>query len=136
MSEEYKVRFRSVLKNVMPAVVVMFTGLLGSYLVYNSYLSDRVEASDFSALEPAAGDETVDKPAGEAAPAPATEEKFVPVSKDKAAVAVPAPEGEKVISDEGADSGSSADVKFVSGAKPEPQPEPAPAPAPEEKKAP
>ena len=128
MSNEDKVQFKRVMKNVMPAVVVMVTGLFGTFLVYNTYLSDRVDAGDFSTLEPAAGDETVDKtaPAAESKPAVAApvEEKFVPVEKDKA-----------VISDEGADSGSSTDNKFVSGAKPEPQPEPAPAPAPDEKKA-
>jgi hypothetical protein len=119
MSDEYKIQFKRVMKNVMPAIVVMVTGLFGTFLVYNTYLSDRVDAGDFGALEPAAGDETVDRTAATAVDSNATvaaaEEKFVPVEKDKA-----------VIVDEGADSGSSTDAKFVSGAKPEPAPAPAP----------
>ena len=38
--------FHQALENVMPAVVVMVTGLFGTFLVYNTYLSDRVDAGE------------------------------------------------------------------------------------------
>jgi hypothetical protein len=102
MTEEIKVRFKTVFKNVIPAVVVMTAGLIGTYLVYNNYLSDRVSASQVSGLEPAAGgDETIT-----AAPA-ASDEQFTPAaapSTTGGAAAV------KVYKDEGEDSGNGPDT--------------------------
>jgi len=109
MTEEIKVRFRTVFKNVMPAVVVMTAGLVGTYLVYNNYLSDRVSASQVNDLEPAAGgDETTTAAPATATPA-ASNEQFTP------AVAPPAASGAasattKVYNDEGEDSGNGPDT--------------------------
>ena len=115
MAEEIKARFKTVIKNVIPAVVVMVTGLVGTYLVYNNYLGDRLSASQVNSLEPAAGgDETT------TAPASSSDEKFTPAAGAPAASNTPA-SGTKVYTDEGEDSGNGADAAPAAGdtAKPD-----------------
>ena len=48
---------KNIMKNVTPAFTVMAVGVLGAYMVYNVYFSDRV-ASSITSIEPAAGYET------------------------------------------------------------------------------
>jgi hypothetical protein len=111
MTEEIKFRFKTVFRNVMPAVVVMAAGLVGTYLVYNNYLSDRVGASQVNNLEPAAGDETTTAAPAADAPA-ASSEQFTPaaVPPPAAGDAEGAAAGTKVYNDEGEDSGNGPDT--------------------------
>ena len=48
---------RAIGRNVLPAIAVMVVGVLGAYLVYQNYFSDRVTAEQASAYAPAAGEE-------------------------------------------------------------------------------
>ncbi len=104
MAEEFKIRFKTVIKNVIPAVVVMAAGLGGTYVVYNNYLSDRVSASQVSGLEPAAGgDETI---TAAPAAAPATSGGHARCRRHATGAAPAA----KVYNDEGEDSGNGPDA--------------------------
>lgn len=50
---------KNIFKNIAPAVVVMAAGLLGAFMVYDSYFSGRTEAGVYSEIAPAAGEEAV-----------------------------------------------------------------------------
>ncbi|HTK83819.1 MAG TPA: hypothetical protein VL625_01925 [Patescibacteria group bacterium] len=135
MSEKFKQRFGILVKSVMPAVAVMVTGLIATYILYGNHPRAQAEGAQFSAnavsgVEPAAG-----TPA--AAPA---EAKVAPAPTDEKAMPPDAGTGTTIMKDEGEDSGetgSSTDNTMSSGATPdtgttggEPAPAPAPAPSP------
>ena len=68
-------KLTNIIKNVTPSVAVMVAGLLGAWLAYDNYFSDKVSAEQISTFEPAAGEDMA-VPAAETVPmeaAPAVE---------------------------------------------------------------
>ena len=64
---------RNIIKSVTPSVAVMVVGLLGAWLVYDSFFSDKISATteQVSIVEPAAGEaETMAAPAADAMATP------------------------------------------------------------------
>jgi len=57
MTSDNKFGLRNIFKSMAPAVSVVIAGVVGAYLVYDNYLSDRMSAAQVSGYEPAAGDE-------------------------------------------------------------------------------
>jgi len=49
---------KNIIKNITPSVLVMSVGLLGAWLVYDNYFSDKISAAQVSTFQPAAGEET------------------------------------------------------------------------------
>lgn len=60
-------QIRTVFKNIAPAVVVMVAGLLGAFMVYDSYFTNTNVAGQYSQIAPAAGDHAGHEGHGEAA---------------------------------------------------------------------
>lgn len=61
----------NIFKNITPAVAVMLAGLLGAYLVYDNYFTDKTSSVVVQGIEPASGEE---------AAAPATTEGATPAA--------------------------------------------------------
>ena len=80
-------KLTTIIKNITPSVAVMVVGLLGAWLVYDNYFSDKVSAEQVSTFEPAAG-ETTAAPAAEATAAVTEAAPAVEGTVDAAAAAV------------------------------------------------
>lgn len=61
-------KLTNIIKNVTPSVAVMVAGLLGAWLVYDNYFSDKVSAEQISTFEPAAGEDMAAPAVGEEMP--------------------------------------------------------------------